>query len=268
MAIADLSAPCKDISISGPAGKSAAAREEMDNAVQEPAVRPNQVRMLRLGLHRWRQRQARLVADVLTDERHRPCDNRRTVPRTMMEAIVLKGIEEKLAAPEVIAEYVREYHRITRELHSSVAHRRRDLEKQLGNINGSINKAVDAILAETPSRALRDRLTVLEAEHDRIGADIANIVPPTIEFHPNAGDAYSSKIRDLKATLAEADDDSRLAVHQAIQEIVEKIVIHPHGRYKPVEIEIYGQLAALLRISERAAEPPKVWGCVGCGDRI
>ncbi len=72
MAIADLGAPRKDISISGPAGKSAAAREEMDNAVQEPAVRPNQVRMLRLGLHRWRQRQARLVADVLTDERNRP----------------------------------------------------------------------------------------------------------------------------------------------------------------------------------------------------
>jgi hypothetical protein len=150
-----------------------------------------------------------------------PCDNRRTVPRTMMEDIVLKGIEEKLAAPEVIAEYAREYHRITRELHSSVAHRRRDLEKPLGNINGSINKAVDAILAETPSRALRDRSTVLEAEHDRIEADIANIVPPTVEFHPNAGDAYSSKIRDLKATLAEADDDSRLAAHQAIQKIVE-----------------------------------------------
>lgn len=183
----------------------------------------------------------------------------------MLEDIVLKGIEEKLAAPEVIAEYVREYHRITRELHSSVAHRRRDLEKQLGNVNSSINKAEDAILAEAPSRALRDRLAVLEAEHDRIGADIANIVPPTVEFHPNAGDAYSSKIRDLKATSAEADDDSRLAAHQAIQEIVEKIVIHPHGRYKPVEIEIDGQLAALLRISERAAEPQKSGGVLVAG---
>jgi hypothetical protein len=127
------------------------------------------------------------------------CDNRRTVPQAMVEDVVLKGIEEKLAAPEVIAEYVREYHRITRELHSSVAHRRRDLKKPLGNVNSSINKAVDAILAEAPSRALRDRSTVLEAEHDRIETDIANIVPPTVEFHPNAGDAYSSKIRDLKA---------------------------------------------------------------------
>ncbi|MGY3355097.1 hypothetical protein ACVWZK_001760 [Bradyrhizobium sp. GM0.4] len=41
------------------------------------------------------------------------CDNKRMVPCTTVEAIVLKGIEEKLAAPEVIAEYVREYHRMT-----------------------------------------------------------------------------------------------------------------------------------------------------------
>lgn len=86
------------------------------------------------------------------------CDNRRTVPRESIEAIVLKGVEENLAAPELIAEYVREYHRMSRELHGSTAHRRRDLEKRLGNINGTISKAVDALLGEAPSRALRDRL--------------------------------------------------------------------------------------------------------------
>ena len=53
------------------------------------------------------------------------------------------------------------------------AHRRRDLEKRLGNINGAIAKAVDVLLAETPSRALRDRLAALEAERDEIEAEIA-----------------------------------------------------------------------------------------------
>jgi len=136
------------------------------------------------------------------------------------------------------------------------AHRRRDLEKRLGNINGAIAKAVDVLLAETPSRALRDRLAALEAERDEIEAEIAEVVPPTVEFHPNAANAYRDKVRSLKKTLAEADEDSRLAANEAIREIVEKVVIHPRGRYKPVEIEIYGQLAALLRISERAAADP------------
>ncbi|WP_321176614.1 hypothetical protein [Bradyrhizobium sp. USDA 3256] len=167
----------------------------------------------------------------------------------------MKGIEENLAAPELVAEYVREYHRMARELHSSTAHRRRDLEKRLGNINGAISKAVDALLGEAPSRALRERLAALEAERDEIEAAIADVVPPAVEFHPNAANAYRDKIRDLKQALAESDEDSRLAAHEAIREIVEKVVVHPRGRYQPVQIDIYGQLAALLRISERAAEP-------------
>jgi hypothetical protein len=46
-----------------------------------------------------------------------------------------------------------------------------------------------------------------------------------------------------------------LSANEAIREVVEKIAIHPQGRYKPVKIEIYGQLAALLQTSERAAAP-------------
>jgi site-specific DNA recombinase len=80
--------------------------------------------------------------------------------------------------------------------------------------------------------------------------------PPAVEFHPNAANAYRDKVRDLKKALAETDEDSRAAAHEAIREIVEKVVIHPQGPYKPVEIEIHGQLAALLRISERAAADP------------
>jgi site-specific DNA recombinase len=63
-------------------------------------------------------------------------------------------------------------------------------------------------------------------------------------------------VRDLKSALASSDEDSRAAAHEAIREIVEKVVIHPQGPYKPVEIEIYGEIAALLRMSERAAADP------------
>ena len=69
------------------------------------------------------------------------CDNRRTVSRLAIEDLVLKGIEENLASPALIAEYAREYHRTSRELHGSTAHRRRDHEKRLGNVNGPISKA-------------------------------------------------------------------------------------------------------------------------------
>jgi site-specific DNA recombinase len=68
--------------------------------------------------------------------------------------------------------------------------------------------------------------------------------------------AYRDKVKNLKKALADPDEDSRLAAHKAIREIVEKVVIHPRGAYKPVEIEIYGQLVALLRIFEEVSAPP------------
>jgi hypothetical protein len=111
---------------------------------------------------------------------------------------------------------------MSRELHSSTAHRHRDLEKRLSNINGAISKAVDVLLAETPSRALRDRLAVLEAERDEIEAEIAAVASPAVEFHPNAANAYREKVRNLKRALAESDEDSRVAAHEAIREIVEE----------------------------------------------
>jgi hypothetical protein len=82
-----------------------------------------------------------------------------------------------------------------------MAHRRRDLEKQLGNVNGVISKAVDALLGDNPSRALRKRLTALETKRDEVEAIIADIVPPAVEFHPNAANAYRDKVRDLKRAL-------------------------------------------------------------------
>jgi hypothetical protein len=68
-------------------------------------------------------------------------------------------------------------------------------------------------------------------------------------LHPNVGDVYRRKVRDLKAALTEADDNNRAEAYRAIRELVEKVVNRPSGPYRPVEIEIHGQLATLLRAS-------------------
>jgi hypothetical protein len=58
--------------------------------------------------------------------------------------------------------------------------------------------------------------------------------------------AYRDKIRSPRRTLAEVGDESRQAAFQGSREFVEKIVIHPRAPYEPVELEIFGQLAAIL----------------------
>jgi site-specific DNA recombinase len=93
-----------------------------------------------------------------------------------------------------------------------------------------------------------DRLAELEGEGEEVERERAAIGIEPVEFHPNAANAYHDKIRSLKRTLAEAGDESRHGAFHRIREIVENIVIHPRGRYEPVELEIFGQLAATLRV--------------------
>ena len=193
----------------------------------------------------------------LVCSRHREtglCDNSKSVPREWVEERVLKGIEAHLADPELVAEYVREYHRIARELNSKAGAQLRAIDKKLGNVTGEISRLVDAIASgAVAARAVGGRIAALEAEQDRLEQERTTIGLDPVEFHPNAADAYSAKIRSLKRTLSDAGEESRQAAFGGIREIVEKVVIHPGSRYQPPEIEIFGQLAVILKLSEAAA---------------
>ncbi len=178
------------------------------------------------------------------------CDNAIGVPRSVVEERVLAGIEKHLADPDLVAEYVAEYHRMSRELNSKAAGQIRAIEKRLSTVNTQIGRLVDAIVNDTPARAVQDRLTALEAERDEIELERKAIGAEPIEFHPNAGNAYRLKIKSLKTWLAASGEEAQQAAFEGIREIVEKVVVHTHRAGEPVEIEVYGQLAAILRLSD------------------
>lgn len=204
----------------------------------------------------------------LVCSRHREtglCDNRRTLAMTAIEARVLEGIEKQLAAPDLIAEYVREFHRVWNELQHSSARERADGERRLKIINAELASIVDLLLTGLPARSLKERMTALEAERETIEANLAAIDRPPIEFHPNAARAYQQRVQELKVTLAGAEPENREAAMIGIRELVEKIVIRPTGAYKPVDIEIHGQLAALLRAAD--GSPNRSMGEVVAGVR-
>jgi site-specific DNA recombinase len=137
------------------------------------------------------------------------CDNRRTVSLQFIEDKVMQGIEEHLASRDLLAEYVREYHRAYTELRDSTARRRADLIKRLAKLKTDIKRAVPAVMENPRSKALQAQLGKLEDQRDKIEAALGNLEPPpTIELHPNVDDVYRRKVRDLKAALDLADDDN------------------------------------------------------------
>jgi site-specific DNA recombinase len=102
------------------------------------------------------------------------------------------------------------------------------------------------------SDAILGHLNGLEERRKAIESELTEALPPLVELHPNVGDIYRKKVRDLRTYMAGADDENRADAFRAIRELVEKVVIIPKGApYKGYDIEIHGQLAALLEASQR-----------------
>jgi site-specific DNA recombinase len=178
------------------------------------------------------------------------CGNRCTVGVDLLEKRVLEGLEKQLASPDLIAEYVREYHRAWTTLRDSATSRRAQLQKELRDIESDTKTTIKMLMA-TKNKALLTHLDDLEKRQEALEAELVDVAPSLIELHPNLGDIYRKKVRDLKAYLAAADDDHRADAYRAIRELIEKVVIIPKGgAYQGYNIEIHGQLAALLEVSQ------------------
>ena len=51
-----------------------------------------------------------------------------------------------------------------------------------------------------------------------------------------------------------ADPENRTMAYEAIRELIDEVVIRPHGPYKPVEIDIYGRIQSLFPKNETNPE--------------
>ena len=182
------------------------------------------------------------------------CGNKRTVSLDAIEATVLHGIDRHLGAPELLAEYVQEFHRALAELRDTAHDRRVELSKRLDEVKKSINAIVDVIADGQSSRALTERLADLESERDVIEAAIGEAVSPPIALHPDAAKSYREKVKDLKAALNAADEENRTTAYEAIRELIDEVVVRPHGPNKPVEIDIYGRIQSLFPKNETGLE--------------
>ena len=197
------------------------------------------------------------------------CNNKRTIGLQWVKSQIIQGIEAHLASPDLIAEYVREYHREWTKLRDSADRRRSELSRSLAGIKRDTKLAVDALLHNPTSRSIQERLAELEKERDKAEAQLADVAPPPIfEFHPNMADSYRKKVQDLRAALAACDEEDRADATAAIRELVKRVTIIPSDPYKPVELKIHGRLATLLEASrEGAIKRPESMGGLVAGER-
>jgi site-specific DNA recombinase len=90
------------------------------------------------------------------------------------------------------------------------------------------------------------RLNELEAQRAHLQDKGKGAGSDVVEIHPGAAQRYRTIVRDLRAELAERSPQEKFEVIASVRSLVEKIVIYPRNDPQGRDLELVGQLAALL----------------------
>jgi site-specific DNA recombinase len=163
----------------------------------------------------------------------------------VLEDLILDALKERLMAPELVKEFIAEYHaEINRQLHAA------ELEAGLGRreldqVNRKLAGLVEAIADGLRPPGLQGRLDELEQRKAMLMAKVAGAPAPAPRLHPNLAELYRQKVADLRAALA--DPATRTEALEILRSLVETVTIKALA--KGFEIELVGEIAHMVAMA-------------------
>lgn len=179
----------------------------------------------------------------------RGCTHSKSYDVARLEAAVLDGLNEQLAHPEALADFVKEYHKERTALERAARREKTNVTGEIADIEAAMMRLVTALEKGTmPEDVIVPKLQALEVrrvslrERKRLADERTNVV----ELHPRAVEVY----REAIATLHKHLQDGTVAAQAraAFRNLVERVVVKPTAKRAPYQFRLYGQLEALLGI--------------------
>ena len=172
------------------------------------------------------------------------CNNLLTIRRNVIEEMVLAGLKDQLMQPVAYEEFIAEFNREANRLASSEDQEREHLGRDIEKVDGQIARLIEAIKSGVPGEAVKDEITALEAHKTALTSKLEIVPLPKPRLHPNLARIYRDKIENLIAALNSTDMVSEAA--GAIRSLITAVRLVPVQ--DQLEIELYGELAALLSL--------------------
>lgn len=172
------------------------------------------------------------------------CSNRLTIRRDEVEARVLKALQDKLLNQELFEEFCDEF---TREMNRLRMEHRAGLsaaEREIERIEARRKKLVESIMEGVPASEVKDELNANAARREALKAKLAAADEPPPLLHPEMARIYRAKVTELAIALQEPD--SRSEATEALRGLVVAIVLRPDPEGESLQIELRGNLAAML----------------------
>ena len=183
------------------------------------------------------------------------CDNRLTIRRDEVEARVLKALQEKLLRQDLFDEFCEEF---TREMNRLRMQHRANLstaEREIQRIEARRKKLIEMVMEGVAPSVVKDELNANAARREQLEAKLAATEEPPPLLHPEMARIYRAKVTELAKALQEPD--SRSEATEALRGLVDAIVLTPDQAREALQIELRGNLAAMLGATVQTKRSPE-----------
>lgn len=171
------------------------------------------------------------------------CTNNRSIKNDGYEQQVLEHLQTQLLAPELVAEFVREYHREHARLTGKGQRERATIERRLAEAKRKVDRLVDAIAAGGAEFAeIRDVLAKARADRDQLTRQLAGIdAVPVIALHPGIADDYRRQVQALHDAL-HGNPAAQLEAVPRLRALIDHVVLTPKAKGRGVDVHVVGRL--------------------------
>ncbi len=173
------------------------------------------------------------------------CTNKRSIRRPRLEGLILDTLKDNLMAPELVQEFVREFH-------AEVNRRSRDVElvagqkrKELADISRKLDGLIEAIAEGLRAAGLQTKLDELEARKVALETDVAAAPAAAPRLHPNLAEVYRRKVQSLQDALRDATMHAEAL--EILRGLVDRVVVTPAD--SGFAIELIGAIAQMVKLS-------------------
>ncbi len=180
------------------------------------------------------------------------CANNLTIRRDTLEESVLNGLKDRLMEPELVKEFVAEYHRELNRLAAGQDQQRHQRSQELSRVEKSIREIIEAIKSGIRSASMRSELEELEEAKTKLGAEIEDAPASPVRLHPALAETYRQKVDKLHQALSQ--DEERGEAANILRGLIDEIRLIPQEG--ALGIYLVGNLATILALSTKQNPGP------------
>ncbi len=154
-------------------------------------------------------------------------------------------------APELVAEFITAFQVEWNRLIGEQGAQRAARERELAAVQKKLTKVIEALADGFRGAGLQQTMDELESRKLRLTEALAAPAPTAPALHPNLAALYQERVAKLHEAIRAADTGSEAL--ELIRGLIEQVSVEPAEYGKGMEIELIGDIAAMVSLASGAA---------------